>query len=348
MRENGFDRRASDAGGPVRVAMGRGSAEQHHGELLQGAVWRDGQLLPCLITMRGKGVGSKAEFWPGVVSGGRGLARGAAPADGNGSPEVGAVAADPRALEVLPPWKQKAARAACLTLAHLGLPVEGRLEVECSVATGVGLGSSTCDVVAAIRAVAAACGVVLDVGTVAQLAVAAEGASDPIMFEGEMLLFAQRQGRVLESFGAWIPQYAVMSFDADPAGGGVDTLGLPVPAYTGSELAAFEDMIARAREAFGRRDAGALASLAAIATQSAALNQRFLPLRNFERIRRLAEESGALGVQISHSGTVGGLLFEPGLDQTLEGRVAARLRAFGARPLGVFTTGVATAIDGTG
>jgi uncharacterized protein involved in propanediol utilization len=73
-----------------------------------------------------------------------------------------------------------------------------------------------------------------------------------------------------------------------------------------------------------------------------------LPLRNFEQIRRVAAESGALGVQISHSGTVGGLLFQPGLDQALEGRVAARLRAFGARPLGVFTTGVATAIDGTG
>ena len=297
---------------------GSGVASHHHGELMQGAVWRDGQLVSCLITMPGRGVGSTARF------------------SGQGS------------LEVVPTWKQKAARAASLTLEHLGLPVAGRLEVECSVATGVGLGSSTCDVVATIRAVAAACGVVLDVGTVARLAVAAEGASDPIMFEGEMVLFAQRHGRVLESFGAWIPRYAVMSFDADPASGGVDTLGLPVPVYASSELAAFEDMIDRAREAFGRRDAGALASLAAIATESATLNQRLLPLRNFERIRRLAEESGALGVQISHSGTIGGLLFEPGLDQTREGRVAERLRAFGARPLGLFTTGLAAVIDGTG
>ena len=299
---------------------GSGVASHHHGELMQGAVWRDGQLVPCLITMPGRGVGSVARFQAQAAL----------------------------SLEILPSWKRKAARAACLTLAHLGLPVAGRLEVECSVATGIGLGSSTCDVVAAIRAVAAACGVVLDVGTVAQLAVAAEGASDPIMFEGEMVLFAQRQGRVLESLGAWTPRYAVMSFDADPARGGVDTLGLPVPAYTSSELVAFEDMIARAREAIRRRDPDALASLAVVATESATLNQRFLPLRNFEQIRRLGEESGALGVQISHSGTVGGLLFQPGLDQALEGRVAARLRAFGARPLGVFTTGVATAIDATG
>ena len=159
-------------------------------------------------------------------------------------------------------WRRALAvrlRAACLTLARLGVPGEGRLEIECSVATGVGLGSSTSDVVAAIRAVAAACGVSLDAGAVARLAVEAEGASDPIMFDREMLLFAQRQGRVLESFGAWIPRFAVMSFDSDPAGGGVDTLSLPVPAYTSDELTAFEHLVARARAAFGQRDSGALA-----------------------------------------------------------------------------------------
>lgn len=292
---------------------GRGSAVQHHGELMQGAVWRAGEWVPCLITMPGRGVGSTAHFRAQGV-----------------------------ALEVVPAWKHKAARAACLTLAHMGVPAEGRLQIECSVATGVGLGSSTSDVVAAIRAVAAAYGVGLDVGTVARLAVEAEGASDPIMFDREMVLFAQRRGRVLECFGAWIPRFAVMSFDADPASGGVDTLSLPLPAYTRGELTAFEHMVTRARVASGRRDPGALASLAAIATESATLNQRFLPLRNFERLCCLAEDSGALGLQISHSGTIGGLLFEPGLvraDVTLEERVAARLRALGARPLGVFTTG---------
>ena len=89
------------------------------------------------------------------------------------------------------------------------------MEIECSVATGVGLGSSTCDVVAAIRAVCGAYGVELDAGRVAGLAIEAEGAVDPIMFDGEMVLFAQRQGRVLESFGAWAPRYAVLSIDTD-------------------------------------------------------------------------------------------------------------------------------------
>jgi uncharacterized protein involved in propanediol utilization len=294
----------------IAPKVGLGCAEQHHGELLQGALWRGGELVSCLITMPGRGMGSTARFQPGF--------------DG--------------ALDVVPPWKRKAARAACLALELIGAPVTGRLEVECSVATGVGLGSSTSDVVAAIRAVCAAYGRALDAATVARLAIEAEGASDPIMFDREMVLFAQRQGRVLESFGTWIPQYTVVSFDADPSAGGVDTLSLPIPAYTRDELDAFESLVARAREAFVRRDSRALAKMA---TESAALNQRFLPLRNFALLRRLADQSGALGLQISHSGTIGGLLFEaPSVQDpaALEVRVSAQLQSIGARPQGLFTT----------
>ena len=319
----------------MREPVGLGSAEQHHGELLQGALRRARELVPCLITMPGKGVGSTARFWARGPAGSHAPRGANASSGGKGSLEVTA----PWKLEVTPPWKQKAARAASLALAHLGAPVTGRLEIECSVASGVGLGSSTSDVVAAIRAVSAAYGAALDASTVARLAVEAEGASDPIMFDRERVLFAQRQGRVLESFGTWIPQYTVMSFDADPAAGGVDTLGLPVPSYTGAELAAFESLVARAREAFGRCDSGALA---VIATESAGLNQRFLPMRNFDRIRRLADQSGALGLQISHSGTIGGVLFEANFAQTdaaLEARVSGQLQSMGARPLGLFTTG---------
>jgi uncharacterized protein involved in propanediol utilization len=253
------------------------------------------------------------------------------------------------AVDVVPAWKKKAARAAGLALAAIGAPTVGRLEIESSVATGVGLGSSTCDVVAAIRAVCNAHGVELDAAQVARLAIEAEGAADPIMFDGEMVLFAQRQGRVLESFGAWTPPYAVLSIDTDPGGRGIDTLGLPVPQYTDADLAGFENMIGRARAAFRQRDA---ATLAAIATESATLNQRFVPLRHFREILGLAEEFHALGVQISHSGTVAGILFEArrvrsngGLShdasagESLADEIAARVRSLGLVPRGLFTSG---------
>jgi uncharacterized protein involved in propanediol utilization len=299
---------------------GVGVAGRHHGEIFQGAVQRDGELLPCLITMPLSGVGSTARY----VS--------AETLEGSSDHEA--------TLSVSPTWKRKAEKAARMALAFVGAPAAGRLEIECTVATGVGMGSSTCDVVAAIRAVCDLHGVRLDACDVARLAVGAEGAVDPLMFDGEMVLFAQRHGRVLESFGPWMPRYALLSIDTDETSGGVDTLSLPLPVYTDAEVAAFESMLSCARRAFRTGD---LRAIAAIATQSATLNQRFLPLRQFRAICELAIEYGALGVQISHSGTVAGVLFddtrEVASDRDFTAELVARVRSLGLRPLGLFTTG---------
>jgi uncharacterized protein involved in propanediol utilization len=296
------------------MVSGVGSAGHHHGELLQGAVRREGEVVSCLITLPVGGVGSRAGYVAEGAPGG--------------------------VVEVVPAWKRKAARAAELALGFVGAPVGGRLEIECSVATGVGLGSSTCDVVAAIRAVCEAYGVEVGAAEVARLSVEAEGAADPIMFDGEMVLFAQRRGRVLESFGLWVPPYVVLSIDTDPGGPGVDTLSLPAPRYTEADLDAFENMVGRARLAFQQRES---AALAAIATESATLNQRFLPLRNFREICALAAEYHALGVQISHSGTVAGILFDSGPgrgpDDAAIDEVTARVRLLGARPHGLLRSG---------
>jgi uncharacterized protein involved in propanediol utilization len=321
------------------MLLGVGSAGHHHGELLQGALRRGGELVPCLITMPVGGVGSRVRYL------GAGPDGPVEPLEGRGAVATQALASERlrsafpgQFLAVVPTHKTKAARAARLALDAIGAPAVGRLEVECSVATGVGLGSSTCDVVAAIRAVWNAHGIELDAGQVARLAIEAEGAADPIMFDGEMVLFAQREGLVLESFGSWTPPYAVLSIDTDPGGRGVDTLSLPIPQYTEDELAAFESMVGRARQAFRQRDPVALA---AVATESAMLNQRFVPLRWFREIRDLAAEYGALGVQISHSGTVAGVLFDArsGGGRGRFEEVTARVSVLGARPRGHFTIG---------
>ena len=311
------------------MVLGVGSAGHHHGEILQGATRRGGELVSCLITMPAGGVGSRARY-TAAGGGAQELARVSGPVP---APILAQV------LDMVPAWKSKAARAAGLALAFMGAPALGRLEIECSVPTGIGLGSSTCDVVAAIRAVSDAYGVELDAAQVARLAIEAEGAADPIMFDGEMVLFAQRQGRVLESFGSWVPRYAVLSIDTDEGERGIDTLSLPTRDYTDADLAAFESMIGRAREAFALRDP---VTLAAVATESAALNQRFVPLRKFQEIQDLAAEYRALGVQISHSGTVAGILFDSrtgALSAALVDDVTERARSLGVRPRGVFTTG---------
>lgn len=299
--------------------VGVGVAGHHHGELFQGALIRDGELVSCLITLPARGVGSTVRY---RVSASAPAAAGFGPV-----------------LQVTPAWKKKAERAARLTLAFLRAPVQGYLDIECAVATGVGLGSSTCDVVATIRAICNAYAAELDEADVAQLAVAAEGAVDPLMYDGTVVLFAQRHGRVLESLGSWVPEYAVLSLDTDVGHGGIDTLGLPLPHYTDTELRTFESLVTRIRRAFQRRDA---AAIAAVATESAMLNQRSLPMRGFREICAFAQECCALGVQVSHSGTIAGVLFDARIVQAnsdFAPRLTERVRSLGLRPLGFFTSG---------
>src|SRR5689334_15738664 len=136
----------------TRPRVGTGMARHHHGEILQGACTRAGTLTPCLITMPGRGFGSTARY--------------------------SRIHRQP--LQVLPRWKTKAEQAARLTLDSLGEAPVGLLEIECSLETSLGLGSSTCDVVAAIRAVCAAHDVQLAASQVARIAVEAEQAADPI------------------------------------------------------------------------------------------------------------------------------------------------------------------------
>jgi len=68
-----------------------------------------------------------------------------------------------------------------------------------------------------------------------------------------------------------------------------------------------------------------------------------VPLRKFWEIRDLAASYHALGVQISHSGTVAGILFDArfirGPDDGLVEDVAARVRSLGVRPRGLFMSG---------
>jgi len=290
---------------------GRGCAGWHHGEILQGlyrsAARGDAPLIPCLVTLPVPDAGSVAHFR--LENGQR--------------------------ITVRPEWKLKAARAARLTLDALGDHSRGgALELECRVPEGLGLGSSTSDVVATIRAVCAARRSQLDPAALARLAVAAELACDPIMFDGSPL-FAQRNGRVLEDWGHWAPRYRLLSVDTDPGRGGINTLSVPLP--QGEALAAEYDLlIARARTAFRLRDALAIAQ---VATRSAELNQRVVTMRGFEALRTMSAEGGCLGLQISHSGTVAGLLFDPTTRPHALEPLVARVRKLGMAPLGILETG---------
>lgn len=285
------------------VISGTGYASCHHGEILQG-VFLDGRGRRCaaLVTLPLTGLGTRAEavLRPGTP---------------------------PGSHSVDPPDRTKALRAATIALrecrARRPQVALGGVELRLSgdVPLGLGMGSSSSDVIAAIRAVADACGLRLPSRTVARIAVRAERASDPLMLDGRPLLFAQREGRVLEVLGDALPPAVVVGC-ALGAGRPVDTLSLPAPACGDDDVRAYERLRSLLRRAVAEGDTRLLGH---VSTESARRAQRVLRHPEFDHLTRVAERTGAVGVQIAHSGSVAGLLFDPAATD-----LAARLRSCAA------------------
>ena len=249
----------------------------HHGELLQGMfVGPQGEPMRGLVTLPCELYCSEAEFRPRTQPG----------------------------VDVVPDWKWKAQKAARLTLEFLGTEdIGGELHMASTIPIGWGMGSSTSDVIAAIRATAIGVGITLQTEEVARLAVAAETASDSIMFGDRALLFAQRDALVIEDFGEVFPAFEVLGFST---GIGVDTLGFTPAQYDDRDIERFEELRVLLRDGIRASDPVAVAH---VATASARINQRFLPKPEFDRLLAAVDAVGSIGLQVAHSGSVVGLLF---------------------------------------
>lgn len=299
-------RHLQKAGADPGFRVGVGRAPAHHGELLQG-VFDDGtgQLRRALVTLPQRGRGTTATFHP--------------------SRRFYSITVDD-------PELTKVRRAAVLTLhrfaAHPATVPGGRIEISSDVPSRVGMGSSTSDVTAAIRAIADFHDVRLPEEELGQLAVQAEGASDSTMIDDRVVLFAQRDGLVLETLGHRLPPMVVLGVDTDPGGAGVDTLRLKPAEYDDREVGAFQVLRAAMRRAVATAD---VALLGRVATASARINQRFLPKPELERLLELCQRHEGCGVQVAHSGTVVGLIFDarrPGVAEAVA-RCAQRLPEIG-------------------
>jgi uncharacterized protein involved in propanediol utilization len=230
----------------------------------------------------------------------------------------------------------KAVRSAELTLLHLGMDNRGgRLELASDIPRGRGMGSSTADVVATVRAVANAAGRVLPPAEIASIAVAAEIASDSLMYD-RPTLFAQREGIVLESYPCALPPFTLVGGDLCDGTSGVETLSLPQPQHSSWELAGFRVLRGAARRALTTGDTRLLGR---VATASARINQRHRPLSRLDEILARYGAWGSLGVQVAHSGTVVGLICPLGDQRTLQ-RSARGLRKVGVRETWSFDVGV--------
>ncbi len=282
----------------ARFDVGVGYAPAHHGELLQG-VFDDGagRLRRALVTLPHLGRGSRAVFYPsqdhwGVL----------------GTPEL-----------------TKVRRAAILALrefsTHPAPAKGGQVEIVSNVPRSIGMGSSTSDVTATIRAVADYHGVALSREEVGRLAVLAECAADSIMIDDRVVLFAHRDGVVLETLGHRLPPMIVVGCDTDP-GARVDTLRFPPAQYGDSDAGAFGVLRAGLRRAVATED---VELLGRVATASAQINQRFLAKPMLERLLELGRRCGGCGIQVAHSGTVAGLIFDarrPGVGEGVRDCVA--------------------------
>jgi uncharacterized protein involved in propanediol utilization len=268
---------------PDQEVVGIGFAPAHHGELLQG-MFADEAGVPhrALVTLPQPALGTRAVFRPSYTHGG-----------------------------ILgPPDLIKVRRAAILTLGQLPSyrsPAKGgQIEIVSTVPQGIGMGSSTSDVTATIRAVADSHGHPLSREEVARLAVLAECASDSVMMDDQVVLFAQREAVVLETFGQQLPPILVLGCDTAPEQQ-VDTLRLPPAPYDAEEITRFGVLRAALRRAVAKAD---VPLLGRVATASARINQRYLAKPQLELLLRIGEQHGAAGVQVAHSGTVAGLIFD--------------------------------------
>ncbi|WP_244621889.1 kinase [Neomesorhizobium albiziae] len=194
-----------------------------------------------------------------------------------------------------------------MTLAHLGFPgAGGALSIASAIPVGHGYGSSTADVVASIRATAAAYDVKLRASSVSRIAVAAEGASDAIAYEDQAVLFAQREGIVVEELGGALPALLVVGFKAN-GGQPIDTLRLTPARYSSEEIQLFRVLRGLASRAVRLQDPYLLGRAATISAQ---ISQHHLPKQHFNIALDIANRNGACGVQVAHSGSLIGIILD--------------------------------------
>lgn len=190
--------------------------------------------------------------------------------------------------------------------AALGLPPPANLpRLHATMPPGGGAGSST----AALVAVARLLGFDGPAEGLARACVAAEGASDPLMFpRAERLLFAPRLGQVLRPLPA-LPRFVV-------AGG---FLG------PGQRTRAEDEDFPDIADLVARWDQGLnLRQMAGLASESA---RRTLALRgpSGDPTADLARDLGAEGWLIAHTGSARGLILDP--DTATDGVLAALIEA---------------------
>ncbi|WBC16766.1 kinase [Micromonospora sp. WMMA1998] len=261
--------RAAFDGRPVQV--GRGWAYGTFGELLQGVLPEPGTDFLVTLPIR-RGCSAYFELHPGASR-----------------------------VEVAPRSKTKSRAVAEAMLRRYGVWGGGRLTLDGDLTEGKGQASSSADLVATVRAVSEAIGVTLTPADIESLLRPIEP-TDGVMYPG-VVAFLHRQVRLQAMLGH-LPATTIVGVDE---GGQVDTVDfnrIPKP-FGRAERREYRSLLDEITVAIGKGD---LATVGAVATRSALLNQRLRPKSMLGDLVALSAATGALGVVAAHSGTILGLL----------------------------------------
>ncbi len=259
------------AGPPPEGQCGHGAAFGCFGELLQGVLPREDRAFLVTFPIDGW---SRARF------------RRAEATDG---------------FTVRPAGKTKSLTLAKLVAASVGYRGGGQLELTSDLPEGKGLASSSADLVATARATAAGLGLALGAADVAAFLREIEP-SDGVMYDG-IVAFYHREVTLRAALG-YLPPMAVIGHDR---GGLVDTVAFnQVPMrFSAAEKDEYGKLLDRISGAVRDQD---IAEVAATATRSAELWLARHPDGRLESMRRACAEVDGLGLVLTHSGTMIGIL----------------------------------------
>ena len=191
------------------------------------------------------------------------------------------------------------------TLVYLGKgDLSAKLSINNPIPRSKGMGSSSADVAATIAATGLALGVELSPQAIAEIALSVEP-TDGVMFPG-IALFDHREGSMAETLGP-APPMEIVALDF---GGTVDTLEFNAV----DRRAKWRSIEAETNEALELVRTGLEQSDPALvgrgSTISALASQEVLPKPRLSAVNQFAQEVGAVGVNVGHSGTIIGVLLD--------------------------------------
>ena len=178
-------------------------------------------------------------------------------------------------------------------------------EIDSKIPIGKGMASSTADIGAASLATAHILGKNISSQKIAKIALSIEP-TDGTLFNG-IVIFDHRNGALFKFLGK-TPDMEILVIDL---GGRVDTLEFNKKDLTRINQEREEEV----REALKLVEKGIREKnprlIAQGATISAFNNQKILYKPALDRIWKISQDAGALGINIAHSGTVVGILADP-------------------------------------